>query len=102
MKLGSRMDYSGSRRYAPDPPSSEEGGWLRRLGAWTRKKLELMLRPGAEETVERMWFAEGKGRNFSLLGAEYDRRPRRAVAPCPFPEAEVRTRRPIGYRTDAE
>jgi len=106
MKLGSQMGYSGSRRYAPDPPSPEEGSWLRRLGgrlaAWTKKKLDLALRPSAEQAVETMWFAEGKGRNFSLLGAEYDRRPRRAVAPCPFPEAEVRTRRPIGYRTDAE
>lgn len=105
MKLASRMDYHGSRRYAPDLPSSE-GSWLRCLGgqlaAWTMKKLELALGPSAEQAVETMWFVEGKGRNFSFLGAEYDRKPRGAVAPCPFPEAEARARRPVGYRTDAE
>src|ERR1051326_7034481 len=104
MKLGNRMDYHGSRAYAPDRPYSEEGSWLRRLGrrltAWTKKKLDLTLRPSAEQAVETMWLVGGKGRNFSLLGAEYDRRPHRAVAPCPFPEGEVRTRRPIGSRTD--
>ena len=106
MKLSRQIDYHGFRRYAPDSPSSEEGSWLKRLGgrlaAWTKQKLELALRPGAEQAVEKMWFVQGKGRNFSLLGAEYDRKPRRAVAPCPFPEAEIRTRRPIGYRTGSE
>jgi len=106
MKLGSHMDYHGSRAYAPDRPSSTEGNWLKRLGGrlatWTKQKLELMLRPGAEQAAEKMWFVQGKGRNFSLLGAEYDRKPRRTVAPCPFPEGEVRTRRPIGYRSVGE
>ena len=106
MKLGRQIDYHGSRAYPPDLPSSAEGSWLKRLGerlaAWTRQKLELALRPSAEQEVERMWFVEGKGKNFSLLGAEYGRKPRPAVAPSPFPEAEIGTRRPIGYRTDAE
>jgi hypothetical protein len=106
MKLVSQMDYSGTRRHAPDSPSSEEGSWLRRLGgrlaAWRKKKLDPALRPSAEQVVGTMWFADGKGRNFSLLGAEYDRTLRRPVAPCPFPEGEVRARRPIGYRTNAE
>jgi hypothetical protein len=106
MKLGSQMDYHGSRAYVPDRPSSAEGDWLRRLGgrlaAWTKQKLELALRPGTEQVAETMWLVRGKEKQFSLLGAEYDRKPRRAVASCAFPEAEIRTRRSMGYRTDAE
>jgi hypothetical protein len=102
MKLGSRMDYHGSRAYAPDRPSSDEGNWLKRLGTWAKQKLELVLRPGAEQAAETMWLVHGKEKHFSLLGAGYDRKPRRAVAPCPFPEREGRTRRPIGYRAHAE
>lgn len=106
MKLGRQMDYHGSRAYATDRPSSAEGSWLKRLGgrlaAWTKQKLELVLRPGAGQAAETMWLVHGKERHFSLLGVEYDREPRRAVAPCPFPEAEVQLRRPLGYRTDAE
>jgi len=102
MKLGRQIDYHGSRAYAPDRPSSGEDSWLKRLAAWTKRKLELVLRPGAEQAAETIWLVHGEERHFSLLGAEYDRKPRRAAAPCPFPDAEVRARRPIGYRTDAE
>lgn len=106
MKLSRQIDYHGSRAYPQDLPSAAEGGWLKRFGgrlaAWTSRKLELALRPGAEQEVERMWFVQGKGKNFSLLGAEYDRKPRRAVAPCPFPEADTPIRRPLGYRAQSE
>ena len=95
MKLGSHRDYSGSRSYAPDLPSTSDGSWLSRLAAWARKKLELSLRSGVEQPSEMMWLVHGKDRHFSLLGAEYDRKPRRAAAPCPFPQGEVRTRRPV-------
>jgi len=102
MKLGGQMDYHGSRAYAPDLPSAPAGSWLRRLGgrlaAWTRQKLELSLRSGAEQVSETMWLVHGKDRHFSVLGAEYDSKPRRAAAPCPFPEGEARTRRTIRDR----
>ena len=102
MKLGSQMDYHGSRSYAPDLPSPAEGSWLRRIRAWTKEKLGQLLRPGAEHAAETMWLVHGEERHFSVLGDEYDRRPRRAAAPCPFPEGEVRIRRPIAYRTHGE
>jgi len=105
MKLGSHSDYSGSRSYAPDLSSSEEGSWLRRLGGrlagWARQKLELSLRSGAEQPSEMMLLVHGEDRHFSLLGAEYDRKPRRAAA-CPFPQGEVRTRRPGQDRSGVE
>lgn len=105
MKLGGHGDYSGSRAYAPDLAPPATGSWLKRLGeslaAWTKPKLEWLLRPGADQAAE-TWLVRGKERHFSLLGLEYDGRPRRAVAPCPFPEAGVRVRRPIRHRTDAE
>jgi hypothetical protein len=105
MKLGSHRDYSGSRSYAPDLPPAQ-GGWLSRLSgrlaAWTMQKLELSLRSGAEQPSEMMWLIHGKDRHFSLLGAEYDRKTRRAASPCPFPEGDVRTRRPIRDRSAVE
>ncbi len=52
MKLSRQIDYHGSRAYPQDLPSAAEGGWLKRFGgrlaAWTSRKLELALRPGAE------------------------------------------------------
>jgi hypothetical protein len=105
MKLGGHMDYHGSRAYAPEPTATE-GSWVKRLGgrlaAWTKQKLELVLRPGAEQAAESIWLVHGNERHFSLLGAGRDRQRRRAVAPCPFPEGEDRARRPIGFRADSE
>ena len=101
MKLGGQMDYHGSRAYAQDLPSAA-GSWANRLAAWTKQKLEFLLRPGAEQASETIWLVHGGDRNFSVLGAEYDRKPRRSAAPCPFPEGEPRTRRPIRHRPDAE
>ena len=55
MKLGGHMDYHGSRAYAPEPTAAA-GSWVKRLGgrlaAWTKQKLELVLRPGAEQAAE--------------------------------------------------
>jgi hypothetical protein len=48
-----------------------------------------------------MLLVHGEDRHFSLLGAEYDRKPRRAAA-CPFPQGEVRTRRPGQDRSGVE
>ena len=105
MKLGGHMDYHGSRAYAPEPTATADS-WVKRLGgrlaAWSRQKLELLLRPGAEQAAETVWLVHGNERHFSLLGAGSDRKRRRAVAPCPFPEGEARTRRPIGFRADSE
>ena len=106
MKLGGHMDYHGSRAYAPEPTSTTADSWVKRLGgrlaARTRQKLELLLRPGADQAAETIWLVHGNERHFSLLGAGRDRKRRRAVAPCPFPEGEARTRRPIGLRADSE
>jgi hypothetical protein len=106
MKLGGHMDYHGSRVYAPEPASEAEESWIKRLGgrlaSWTWQKLQLVLRPGAEQAAETMWLVHGDERHFSLLGAGRDRQRRRAVAPRPFPEGEARTRRPIGSRADSE
>jgi len=105
MKLGGQMDYHGSRAYAPDLPTSTDGNCLKRSGArltaWAKQKLETLLRPGAKQAAE-TWLVRGDERHFSVLGAEYDRRPRGAPAPCPFPEGEARARRPLGYRSIAE
>ena len=105
MKLGGHMDYHGSRAYAPDLPSSTERNWTKRLAvrlaAWTKQKLELLLRPGAEQAAETVWLVHGTERNFSVLGSDRGRM-RRAPAPCPFPEGQARTRRPIGHRALGE
>ena len=97
MKLGGHVDYHGSRAYAPDLPSAAAGSWASRqagrLAAWTNQKLELLLRSGAEQASGTIWLVHGEDRHFSVLGAEHDRKPRRAAAPCPFPEGEARTRR---------
>ena len=106
MKLGGHMDYHGSRAYAPEPTSASADSWVERVGdrlaAWTRQKLELVLRPGAEQAAETMWLVHSNERHFSVLGAGPDRKRRRAAAPCPFPEGEARTRRPMGVRADSE
>ena len=106
MKLGTHMDYHGSRAYAPDPPSTTAGSWLKRLAgpltAWTRHTLEMLLRPGARDAAETVWLVHGDERNFSVLGSDRGGKLRRAVAPCPFPEGEVRARGPIGYQPDSE
>ena len=102
MKLGSHRDYSGSRSYAPDVPSPADGSWLSRLAAWARQKLELSLRSGAEQPSEMMWLVHGKDRHFSLLGGEYDRKQHRAAAACPFPQGEMRSRRPVRDRSGVE
>ena len=106
MKLGGHMDYHGSRAYAPEPTSATAESWVKRLGgrlaAWTRQKLELLLKPGADQAAETVWLVHGNERHFSVLGSERGRNRRRADAPCPFPEGEPRTRRPIGFRADGE
>lgn len=106
MKLGSRMDYHGSRVYAPDLPSSTAGSWVNRLtgglAAWAKQKLELVLRPGAEQAAETIWLVQGKERHFSVLGSDRDEKRRRAAAPCPFPEGETGARRPVGNRPVSE
>lgn len=106
MKLGGQMDYHGSRAYASDLPSAAAESWLKRLGgrlaAWTKQKLEFLLRPGAEQASETIWLVHGEDKHFSVLGAEYDRKPLRAAAPCPLPEGEARTRWPIRHRPDGE
>jgi hypothetical protein len=106
MKLGSHMDYHGSRAYAPDPASATAGSWVKRLAgpltAWTRHMLEMLLKPGAREAAETVWLVHGDERHFSVLGSDSVGKRRRAIAPCPFPEGEVRVRRPIGYRRDGE
>jgi hypothetical protein len=106
MKLGGHMDYHGSRAYAPEPASTTIDSWGKRLGGrlatWTRQKLELLLRPGAEQAAETIWLVHSEERHFSLLGSEPGRKRRRAAAPCPFPEGEVRARRPIGFRANSE
>lgn len=106
MKLGSQTDYHGSRAYAPDPPSSTERNWIKRhadrLAVWAKQKFELLLRPGAEQAAETVWLVHGTERHFSVLGSECDRKRHHAAAPCPFPEGEARTRRPIGYRSVSE
>ena len=107
MKLGGHMDYHGSRAYAPDLPSSTERNWIKRraaeLAAWAKQKLELLLKPGAEQAADTVWLVRGTERHFSLLGSdEHGRKRRRAAAPCPFPEGEARTRRPIGYLSVSE
>jgi hypothetical protein len=106
MKLGGQMDYHGSRAYAPDLPSTTTGSWVKRfaggLADWTKGKLELVLRPGAEQAAEAIWLVQGKERHFSVLGSGRDVKRRRAAASCPFPEGETRARRPIGYHSVSE
>ena len=106
MKLGGQIDFHGSRAYAVDLPTSAERNWARRnaarLTAWAKRKVESLLRPGAEQAAETMWLVRGDERHFSLLGAEYDRKPRGAPATRSLPEGEARVRRPIGYRTHGE
>jgi hypothetical protein len=106
MKLGSHRDYRGSRAYAPDLPSASSESWVTRtagpLTAWVKHVFEMLLKPGARQAAETMWLVHGEERHFSVLGAEYDRKPRRVAALCPFPEAEVRTRRPIRDRPYGE
>ena len=106
MKLGGHMDYHGSRAYATDPTSATADSWVKRLGdrlaTWTRHKLELMLRSGAEQAAETMWLVHSDEPHFSILGAAHKRKRPRAAAPCPFPEGEPRIRRPMGDRDDSE
>ena len=106
MKLGGHMDYHGSRAYAPEPASATADSWVKRLGgrlaAWTKQKLELVLRPGAEQAAESIWLVHGNERHFSVLGSDRAGKRRRAAAPCPFPEGEARTRRQIGFRADGQ
>jgi hypothetical protein len=106
MKHGGHMDYHGSRAYAPDTPSLGSGSWLKRLAdpftSWAEYLLATLFKPGAREAAETVWLVHGDERHFSVLGAEYDRMPRSAVAPCPFPEGGARARRPIGFRADSE
>ena len=84
MKLGGNMDYHGSRAYAPDVPSSTDGRWLSRLSVglatWAKKKFELLLRLGAEQTAETIWLVRGEERHFSVLGSEPNKKPRPAAA----------------------
>ena len=104
MKLGGQMDYHGSRTYAPDLPSAPAGSWIKRLtsrfAARAEQMLEMLLKPGAREAAETIWLVDGKERHFSLLGSDGHDQKRRA-APCPFPEGEVRARRPIGHRSNS-
>jgi hypothetical protein len=106
MKLGGQMDYHGSRAYAPEPASATEGSWVKRLGgrlsAWTKQKLELLLRPGAGQAAESVWLVHGEERRFSVLGSERGTKRRRTAAPCPLPEGEPRARRLIGFRAGSE
>ncbi len=106
MKLSGQMDYHGSRAYASDLPAATMGSRVRRFGgglaAWARQKLELLLRPGAEQAAETLWLVHGTERHFSVLGSDLGKKRRRAAAPCLFPEGEARTRRPIGYRSVGE
>ena len=84
MKLGGHMDYHGSRAYAPEPASAAAGSWVKRFGGrlatWMRQKLELVLRPGAEQAAETVWLVHGNERHFSLLGS--DRARKRAPRGC--------------------
>jgi len=104
MKLGGQTDYHGYRTYAPEPAFATEGSWAKRLGgrlaAWTKRKLELLLRPGADQAAETIWLVHGEERHFSVLGSEPGAKRRRA--PSPFPEGEPRARRPAGFRADNE
>ncbi len=106
MKLSGQIDYHGSRAYAPDLPSATTGSRVRRYGgrlaAWARQKLELLLRPGAEQAAETLWLVQGTERHFSVLGSDLGKKPSRAAAPCSFPEGEARTRQQIGYRSVGE
>jgi hypothetical protein len=106
MKLGSNMDFHGSRAYAPDLPSTPSESWVKRaagpLTAWVKHVFGMLLKPGARQAAETMWLVHGEERHFSVLGAQYDRKPRRAGAPSPFPEGEVRTRRPLRDRPYGE
>jgi len=106
MKLGGQMDYHGSRAYASDLPSTTAGSWAKRLTGglvgWVKQKLELVLRPGAEQAVETIWLVRGTERHFSVLGSDRGEKRRRAAAPCPFPEGETRVRRPLGHRPVSE
>ena len=86
------------------PPSTAES-WVKRLAgpftAWAKQKLEMLLKPGAEQAAETIWLVHGEERHFSVLGADNDRKRRRvAASPWPIAENEVRLRRPIGCRTD--
>lgn len=105
MKLGGHMDYHGSRAYARELASGTADSWVKRLGgrlgAWTKQKLELVLRPGAEQAAEFIWLVHGNERLFSVLGSDRAGNRRRAAATCPFPEG-ARTRRPIRFRADSE
>jgi hypothetical protein len=105
MKLGGHMDYHGTRTYSPEPIATASS-WVKRLGgriaAWSRQKLDLVLRPGADQAAETIWLVQGNERHFSLLGAGSDRKHRHGDAPCPFPKGEARTRRSIDFRTDSE
>ena len=106
MKLGGQMDYHGSRPYASDLTSTERN-WIKQraagLATWAKRKLELLLRPSAEQAAKTMWLVHGDERHFSLLGSsELGMNRRRADALCPFPEGEARIRRPIGYRSFSE
>ena len=105
MKLGGQMDYSGSRAYAPDPPSATAGSWIGRLAgpftAWAKHALEMLLKPGARDAAETVWLVRGNESHFSVLGADRDTKPRRGAQSL-WPEGEARFRRPINYRRDSE
>lgn len=105
MKLGSHMDYHGSRAYAPDPPSLGSGSWLKRLAGpltgWAEHLVTTLLKPGAREAAETVWLVRGDERHFSVLGSD-GRVKRRRSAEALWPEGEARFRRPIGGRNDSD
>jgi hypothetical protein len=105
MKPGGHTDYHGSRAYAPDPPSLESGGWLRRLAApltsWVEHLLAALLKPGAREAAETVWLVRGDERHFSVLGSEGGEKRRRS-AEALWPEGEDRFRRAIPRRCDSD
>ena len=68
MKLG-HVGYHSFRGYAPDSASAI-----------------------ARETAETVWLVKGDETHFSVLGSAGDDKLLGAVAPCPFPEDQARTR----------
>jgi hypothetical protein len=103
MKLGTHMDYHGSRPYAPDAPSLTAGRLLKRLAgpltAWAEHLLEMLLKPGASDAAETVWLVRGNERHFSVLGSEVRRKGRRSIEAL-WPEGEPRYRRPGGHHHD--
>ena len=91
MKLG-HVGYHSFRGYAPDSASAIAGGLISRLTAGVKRVLEMFLKLGARETAETVWLVKGDETHFSVLGSARDDKLLRAVAPCPFPEDQTRTR----------